>query len=240
MKENEEMSKNIKIVGIISSSHFDGNSATLLREALKGAKEEGAIVTEIFLPKYKIEFCTGCMKCLETKCPIHDDFEALKKIVFDSDGIIWSSPTFAASPNSMMKRFIERFGLSGFIASTFGGKYMAGISTAGSMGAGKVANSMANIANNCVFQRGYASGAFGVGLKGVNVKDNQAALKKARQLGIKICCDIKKGNNYPFQNVEKRLINRMFIKPKFSKMILQNRSGYMKAVYETLATRDLI
>jgi multimeric flavodoxin WrbA len=240
MKEDQMVSKNIKITGIISSSNYNGNSATLLREALKGAETEGATVTEIFLPKYKIEFCTGCMKCMETKCPFHDDFEALKKIMYESDGIIWSSPTFAASPNSIMKRFIERFGLSGYIASTLGGKYMAGISTAGSMGARNVARNLANISRDCVFQRGYVSGSLGVGLNGVSIEGNQKALRKARQLGRKVCIDIKTANKYPFQNLIRRSINRLFIKPKFLKIILQKKSSNMKAVYETLAAKGLI
>lgn len=69
------MNNKIKIIGVISSSHYKGNSATLVREALKGAEEEGVLVSEIFLPKQKVEFCTGCLKCLEDSCPFSDDFD---------------------------------------------------------------------------------------------------------------------------------------------------------------------
>jgi multimeric flavodoxin WrbA len=53
----------LKIIGIISSPRYQGNTATLAREALKGAAASGAEVEEIYLPNYKIEYCQGCMKC---------------------------------------------------------------------------------------------------------------------------------------------------------------------------------
>jgi hypothetical protein len=140
-----------------------------------------------------------------------------------------------------MKRFIERFGLLGFIASTMGGKYMAGISTAGSMGANKVARNLACIArDSSTFQRGYVSGALGVGIKGGSIKDNPKALKKARELGRKLCIDIKKSNPYRFQNVFGRAVNSMFVKPRFVKVLSKNKDGSMKAAYDGLAARGLI
>ena len=54
----------MKIMGIASSPHRDGNSVTLLREALKGAQEAGAETEEIYLPDYDIRYCKGCMGCL--------------------------------------------------------------------------------------------------------------------------------------------------------------------------------
>lgn len=234
------MKKNVKIVGIISSSHFDGNSATLVREALKGAEEEGASVMEIFLPRHKIEFCTGCMKCFEGKCPLTDDFEALRKLVYEADGIIWGSPTFAAAPNAIMKNFIDRLGMFERFTSSLGGKYGVGISTAGKMGAKKVAEGLAGIARDSIFQRGYASGSLGVAIGGGSVKQDTNVLMKAHGLGRKMTCDINNGNKYPLQNLFGRLINYFVVRPGFQKVILTNREGSMKAVYNNLLQRGLI
>lgn len=230
----------MKIVGIISSSHYSGNSATLVREALKGAEEEGASVKEIYLPQFKIGFCTGCMKCLEGKCPLTDDFEALKDLLYDADGIIWSSPTFAAAPNAIMKNFIDRLGMFERFTSLLGGKYVAGISTAASMGARQVAKNLAGIASNGVFQRAYVSGILGVRIGAGSVAANPVALKKARCLGRKIAQDIKNGKKYRLQNLFGRLINGVFLKSGFSKVILKNKEGKMKAIYHSLSLRGLI
>jgi hypothetical protein len=77
----------MKVVGIISSPHAEGNGATLVREALQGAKQAGASV--------------------------QDDFQELRQLLCEADGIILSTPTYGAD--------------------------VIGIATAGSFGAAKAA-----------------------------------------------------------------------------------------------------
>lgn len=157
------MKKNIKVVGVISSSRFNGNTATLVREALKGAEDEGATVTEIFLPKYKLASCTGCLKCTaQGKCPLPDDFEEIRKLIYEADGIILGSPTYATEYNSIMKCFFERLGPYTLYASLLGGKYGVGISTAYGNTAKKVAKDLTGIFKFGIFQRSYVSGFLGV------------------------------------------------------------------------------
>ena len=61
----------MRIVGIASSPHRNGNSVGLLREALKGAQEAGAETEEVYLTDYDITYCKGCMSCLSTdRCAI--------------------------------------------------------------------------------------------------------------------------------------------------------------------------
>jgi multimeric flavodoxin WrbA len=230
----------MKIVGVISSPHFNGNTATLVREALRNAEAEGATVTEVFLPNYQIEFCKACSKCMaDGKCPIPDDFEALKTLIYQADGIIWSSPTYAGAPNAMLKRLIERFGMYERLTSSFGGKYTVGISTCSSMGAKNVAKNLAVLASSGIFQRGYVSGILGVGLRGKEVAQDTNILRKARKLGRKISQDIKKGKKYPLQNWQGRLINYFLLKPIFRGAILKNKET-LKAVYNNLEQRGLI
>lgn len=230
----------MKIVGIISSSHSNGNTAALVREALKGAEEGGASVTEIFLPKYNLEFCNGCLKCLEDKCPINDDFEEVRDLIYQTDGIIWSSPTFGAAPNAIMKNLIDRLGMFERFTSSLGGKYVAGISTAGNMGAKKVSKRLVSIAKDGIFKRGYVSGVLGVAIGKGNVKDDSNALMKAYNLGKKMSNDIKTDNKYPLQNLIGRLINSIMIKPHFKKVILRDKETNMKAVYNNLMQRGLV
>ena len=40
-----------QVVAVMSSAKANGNTATLVREALRGAEEEGALTTEIALPE---------------------------------------------------------------------------------------------------------------------------------------------------------------------------------------------
>lgn len=226
---------------VISSAKPNGNTATLVREALKGATEAGASVTEIFLSQYKIEFCIGCSKCTtEGKCHFNDDFEKLRNLLYEADGIILGSPTYTGAPNAIMKCLIERLGLFERLTSSLGGKYVVGISPCSSMGGKKVAKTLVGLSQG-IFQRGYVSGIMGVALSGgKKAEDDQKALKRARWLGGKIALDIKNGKKYPLQNCLGRMVNNFFLKPIFHKLITDNKEGTMKIIYGNLRQRGLI
>ncbi|GAK50915.1 flavin reductase [Candidatus Moduliflexus flocculans] len=226
----------MNIIGIISSPRKNGNTAALVREAMKGAAAEGVTTQEIFLTDYNIHFCTGCSACLSAGiCPLQDDFEQLKQRLYKADGVILGSPTYAASPNAIMKNFIERMGMfERFTSAGFGGKYVVGMSTAGSMGAKKVANDLTELVKGSVIRRGYVSGTLGVSVKGGTVNDIPNALTQAHALGKRLAQDIRSKKSYAWQNLFGRMMNRMFIKPTFVNIAKTQKDGRLRAVYQTL------
>ncbi|GKX68499.1 flavodoxin family protein [Inconstantimicrobium mannanitabidum] len=240
------MKKDIKIVAVISSPNFNGNTASLVREALNGAKKEGASVTEIFLANYNLEFCKGCLMCnAKGKCPISDGFEEIRKLIYEADGIILGSPTYALEYNAQMKCFFERLGTYTLYSSLLGGKYVVGISTSyNKNGARKVAKKLTGVFKFGIFKRSYISGTLGVHtmINGVEKKicENTDALNKANKLGRKVTQDIKYNNRYPFQNVIMRLVTAIYLKPIFKKFILENKEGKERASYSSLHERGLI
>lgn len=242
----KDIKKDIKIVAVISSPNFNGNTASLVREALNGAKEEGASVKEIFLANYKLEFCKGCLMCnAKGECPISDGFEEIRKLIYEADGIILGSPTYALEYNAAMKCFFERLGTYTLYGSLLGGKYGVGISTSYNRnGAKNVAKKLTSIFKFGIFERSYISGTLGVHtvINGVEKKacDNTDGLKKANELGRKITKDIKRNNRYPFQNVIMRVVTALYIKPMFEKFILKNKEEKERASYYSLHQRGLI
>ena len=67
----------MNIIGMISSPRKNGNTATLVREALKGAAEQGATTQEIFLADYNIQFCTWLFRVHEHgRLPVARRFRA--------------------------------------------------------------------------------------------------------------------------------------------------------------------
>jgi multimeric flavodoxin WrbA len=233
----------IRIIGVMSSARANGNTATLVREALKGAEKEGASTVEIVLPNYQINFCRGCLQCMAVgRCPAPDDFETLRKLLSEADGIVLSSPTYGAAPSAMLKNLIDRLGLfEYFTSSAFGGKYVVGISTANSAAAAKkVARGLAHKLTSGIFQRGYVSGFLGASSRGNGISGNPEALRKARELGGKLARDIQSGRQYPLQHPVGRLVNRFILKPNFRTAILDHREGMMKGVYENLRQRELL
>jgi multimeric flavodoxin WrbA len=233
----------IRVVGVMSSARANGNTATLVREALKGAEQEGASTTEILLPNYQINFCQGCLRCMAAGgCPAPDDFETLRRLLSEADGIVLSSPTYGAAPSAMIKNLFDRLGLFEYFTScAFGGKYVVGISTANSAAAAKrVAKDLAHLLTNGVFQRGYVSGFLGASSRGNGIAGDPDALRKARELGGKLARDIHSGRQYPLQRPVGRVMNRFILKPSFRTAILEHREGMMKGVYENLVQRKLL
>lgn len=237
------MERNFIVVGVISSPRTGGNTAVMVREALKGAEEEGAVVKEVFLPGIKMEFCQGCLTCMKTgKCRLDDGFNELRDTLNRADGIIWGSPTYAANVNAIMKNLIDRLGMFEVSTSSLGGKYMAGISAANSAGAAKkIASSLARFGSGGTFLRSYNSGRLGAGFSGGRkAEGDKAVLDKAGKLGRKVARDIKNGEKYIFQSIPGRILSGLFMRPAFSKYIRENKEGDAKVLYESLKARNLI
>ena len=153
----------MKIIGLYTSSTKNGNTAKLVKAAIESACECGADTEELYLNDYCIEYCRGCMSCMRIgSCIISDDFALLKEKLYNADGIILGSPSYGMRPTARMKNFIvDRLGMLSVYTSAFGSKYFAGISTAGGMGASKVAKELAKTFAIGFFKRGYVTGSFG-------------------------------------------------------------------------------
>ncbi len=230
----------MKIIGISSSPNYNGNTATLVREALEEAKRYGAEVEEIYLPNYKLEYCKGCFNCLSKgKCMINDDLESLRKKLYESDGIILGSPSYGLAPNAIMKNFIDRIGLYTVYTSILGDKYIIGISTAGAAGAKKVAKNLTNISGG-FFKKGYITGTLGVNVDWNHVNDYPKYIKKAKRLGEKIVNDINSEKKYRIQGIFGKLLNHLVLKRVMKKNILKHKDNKMKAVYDYLNEKDVI
>ena len=99
-----------KIVAIYGSPRRKGNTATLLREAIRGARDSGAVVEEVVLRDQKISPCLeiyGCKKAGE--CAIKDDFQKIRDLILDARGLILASPIFFYSVSAHTKILMDRF-----------------------------------------------------------------------------------------------------------------------------------
>jgi len=99
----------LKILGIVGSKRKNGNTYSLVQEALRVAQEEGATTKLIILGDYSIKDCTGCEGCKDTyKCVINDDMQKIYPLLLEADGIILGSPTYFYNISADMKAFIDR------------------------------------------------------------------------------------------------------------------------------------
>jgi multimeric flavodoxin WrbA len=98
-----------KILAIYGSPRRNGNTASLLRKAVEGAREEGAAVNEIVLRDLKISPCLEIYGCKKTgRCVIQDDFQAVYDQLLECDGLMLASPIFFYTVSAHTKILMDR------------------------------------------------------------------------------------------------------------------------------------
>ncbi|MCF7945319.1 MAG: flavodoxin family protein [Spirochaetia bacterium] len=99
----------MNIIGIVGSRRKKGNTAVMVKEALKAAESQGAETELIFLDDFTIEECRGCDSCLHTyRCVIKDDMQKLYPRLLSSDGLILGSPAYFYGMSGLMKMMMDR------------------------------------------------------------------------------------------------------------------------------------
>lgn len=99
----------LKIVAIYGSPRRNGNTATPLQHAVKGARQEGVRVDEIVLRDYKISPCLEIYNCIKTgECAIRDEFPVILEKMEACDGIMLASPIFFYTVSAQTKIFMDR------------------------------------------------------------------------------------------------------------------------------------
>lgn len=98
-----------KIAAVFGSPRRKGNSATLLRQAIKGARDAGAEVNEIVLRDLKMSPCLEIYGCKQSgQCAIRDDFQEVLDQLLASQGILLASPIFFYTVSSHTKILMDR------------------------------------------------------------------------------------------------------------------------------------
>ena len=102
-----------KIIAINCSPRTVWNTASLVREAAKGAEEAGAEVKVIDL--YKLEKFTGCVSCFGCKlpdnlgkCVCRDGLYAVLEEIRSADGLIIGSPNYLGDMSAGFRALYER------------------------------------------------------------------------------------------------------------------------------------
>jgi multimeric flavodoxin WrbA len=102
-----------KIVVINGSPRPNWNTGTLVREAAKGAEEEGAEV-EIF-DLYRLEKFTGCISCFRCKldpnkgrCVYKDGLAPVLEAIRQADGLILGTPNYLGNVSAGFRALYER------------------------------------------------------------------------------------------------------------------------------------
>jgi len=180
----------VKAIGLIGSPRSNGNTAALVEEVLRGAKEAGASVESVLLNDLDIGSCQACNACHSTgRCVLRDDMDALWERLWSADVWVFGTPIYWVGPSAQMKAFLDRWYAPASHPETlahFAGR-RAGLVAA-------MHNTNANRADNTqsIFQ--FTLDYVGIDLVGTvlatrvdapgEVRDHAPVMAAARQLGV--------------------------------------------------------
>lgn len=100
----------MKIVGIVGSPRKQGNTAALVGEVLRGARDSGASDRLFYLNEMNIRGCQGCRACKkpDSMCVQKDDMTALYGEIKDADAVVIGFPVYFCQVTGQTKIFIDR------------------------------------------------------------------------------------------------------------------------------------
>ncbi len=99
----------VKLLAIYGSPRRKGNTALLLKNAVKGAIEAGADVEEMILRDLTMSPCLEIYGCKETgRCVIQDDFQQIYDKLLLCQGLMLASPIFFYTVSAHTKILMDR------------------------------------------------------------------------------------------------------------------------------------
>src|ERR1035437_7849512 len=107
--------KEMKVRAINGGARKNSNSATMLKHAMKGAKEAGAEIELVNLYSLKYKGCTGCVKCKLLggksfgRCAQRDELTPVLEDAIGSDALLLASPIYFNDVTGALRSFLERF-----------------------------------------------------------------------------------------------------------------------------------
>jgi len=99
----------MKVLGIHGSPRKGGNTELLLKELLRGCRDAGAEIEEVFIRELKITPCLEIYACKKDgQCPIKDDMKPLYEKLVEADILAVASPIFFYAVSAHLKAVIDR------------------------------------------------------------------------------------------------------------------------------------
>jgi multimeric flavodoxin WrbA len=185
-----------KIMVVLGSPRRKGNSATLARQVVDGARSAGAKVETFFLQALDIRPCTACDVCrtrLKKQCVIKDDMNLLYPKMKAADAIVLASPIYWFTVSAQTKLFMDRwYALGGDDGYELAGKkfgIVLSYADADPFISGAV-NALRTFQDAFRFIGAKLVGAvYGSAWKAGEIKQNKALMDAAFELGKNLACD---------------------------------------------------
>lgn len=104
----------MKLIAVCGSARRDGNTASMLRQVIEGAKSAGAETELVNLFDLNYRGCTGCCICKHNdsrffgRCAVNDGLKPLLERIEASDILVLGSPIYFGNLSGQMRAFTDR------------------------------------------------------------------------------------------------------------------------------------
>ncbi len=100
----------MKVLAFNGSPRKTGNTATLIKAILEGAREAGAETELVHLNSLTFKGCQACGTCHKNigHCACEDDLTPYLEMLYDVDAVVLGSPIYVFHVSSQTKAFIDR------------------------------------------------------------------------------------------------------------------------------------
>lgn len=98
------------IMAINASPRKKGNTSTLIKAVLEGAREAGAETSEAHIHTMDMKGCMGCLSCrkIHGVCSQKDALTPFLEGMKTSDGVVFGAPIYMYRICGQMKLFVDR------------------------------------------------------------------------------------------------------------------------------------
>ena len=112
----------MNVIAVNGSPRKNGNTAALLKQAMDGAKSQGAETRRIDLYSLNYKGCISCFYCKRKDkshgiCVVKDELTSVLAELKETDILLLGSPIYYDNITSGMAAFLERFLFSNYIYS---------------------------------------------------------------------------------------------------------------------------
>lgn len=177
----------MKILAFIGSPRRGGNTDILVDQVLESSKTLGHTSEKLYLYDYEISPCIDCRKCKKGDyvCTTDDGMQEIYPKIEAADVMIFGTPLYWFGPTAKMKLLIDR--MRPFVANRkLEGK--RGVVVVASGGETKFCKPLIEMFRLTFGYLGieFAGKVLGQAFDKGDIRQNQAALNKARKLGASL------------------------------------------------------
>jgi len=97
-------------MAINGSPRKNGNTSTLIKAVMEGAKQAGAQTSEAHIHSMDMKGCMGCLSCRKVHgvCAQKDDLSPFLESMKTCDGVVFGCPIYMYRISGQMKLFVDR------------------------------------------------------------------------------------------------------------------------------------